>query len=494
MPLPFQLSAEKHQDKIAIKDEAGNISYSDLLKSAKLLAAQLLADNTDLKEARIAFISPSNRDYVIMQWAIWLAGGLAVPLCIKHPLAEMKYVVEDAQAEILLVHPDFKEKLLPLKKTIEAQWLNYQSKVQTIKSLPKVDVNRRAMMLYTSGTTGKPKGVVSTHANINAQVEALLNAWQWTDKDHIIHILPLHHTHGIINKLCCALWSGAICEMLPGFDAEQIWNKFNDPFVTLFMAVPTVYHRLIQHWQEAPNLQQTEWSNGAASLRLMVSGSAALPVSTLERWQEIAGQTLLERYGMTEIGMALSNAYDSERFPGKVGRPLPGVQTRIVDESGQLLTNAESGELQVKGPTVFKEYWNRPVATLDAFTEDGWFKTGDIVQEEQGIYKIVGRNSVDIIKTGGYKVSALEIEEQLRKNPRIKECAIVALPDDTWGEIVAAALVLSEQDTMTLAELRNWCRDLLAPYKIPSKAICLPSLPRNVMGKVTKPKIKQLFN
>jgi malonyl-CoA/methylmalonyl-CoA synthetase len=209
----------------------------------------------------------------------------------------------------------------------------------------------------------------------------------------------------------------------------------------------------------------------------MMSGSAALPVQTLERWREISGHTLLERYGMTETGMILSNPLHGERRPGFVGTPLPGVETRIVD-----------GEIDVRGPGVFREYWNRPDETRDAF-RDGWFRTGDVAstpEEAGGAVRLLGRTSVDIIKTGGYKVSALEIEAVIRDHPSVADCAVVGVPDEEWGERVSASVELRDGGSLTLDELQSWTRARLAPYKVPKELHAVRALPRNAMGKVIK--------
>ena len=224
----------------------------------------------------------------------------------------------------------------------------------------------------------------------------------------------------------------------------------------------------------------------------MVSGSAALPVSTLNRWKEISGHTLLERYGMTEIGMALSNPLEGERVPGSVGTALPAVEVRLVDEHGETVGSDTSGEIEIRGPSVFKEYWGKPEATQQSF-RNGWFRTGDAAVLENGRYRILGRMNIDILKTGGHKVSALEVEEQLREHPAVAECAVVGVPDPEWGERVAAAVVLRGGETIDLERLRSWAKERLAPYKIPSRLLILDALPRNAMGKVTKPAIAALF-
>jgi malonyl-CoA/methylmalonyl-CoA synthetase len=280
--------------------------------------------------------------------------------------------------------------------------------------------------------------------------------------------------------------------MLPSFDAQRVWERLASGDITVFTAVPTIYHRLIAAWDAAPPDVRRAWSAGVGGLRLMMSGSAALPVQTLERWREISGHTLLERYGMTEIGMALANPLDGERRPGFVGVPLPGVDVRIVDDEGAPVPAGTAGELEVRGPSVFLEYWQRPDETRDAF-RDGWFRTGDMAVIEGGSYRLLGRTSVDIIKTGGFKVSALEIEEVLREHPAIAECAVVGIGDAEWGERVAAAVELHADASLSLEDLQEWARARLAPYKVPRALRPVPTLPRNAMGKVTKPEVAGLF-
>jgi len=475
----------------------GAFTYDDLLRTSAAVAEALLADASDLLEERVAFLVPPGFDYVAVQWGIWRAGGIAVPLATSHPTPELEYVLDDARPTALVVHPDLTPRIQSAAERRYIRCLETTEVVPRLASLPRrplpaVADNRRALMLYTSGTTGRPKGVVTTHANLEAQIRSLVDAWAWSEADHVLLVLPLHHVHGIVNVLSCALWSGACCQILPSFDADEVWHRIARAELTIFMGVPTIYSKLLSSWEAAPPDAKGQRTEGCNRMRLMVSGSAALPVTLLERWKEVSGHILLERYGMTEIGMALSNPLDGTRRPGFVGRPLPNVSVRLVDEESQEVLSNVVGEIQVRGPTVFKEYWNRPEETALAFC-DGWFKTGDIAIVEEGDYRILGRSSVDIIKTGGYKVSALEVEEILRTHPDIEDCAVVSLPDPDWGERVGAVLVSRGGGPVEADALRSWAKERLAPYKVPTLFLTVERLPRNAMGKVMKPEITKLF-
>ncbi len=485
--------AKDFKERTALVSNGRAYSYNTLGTASRNVASAVLNGKSDLKEARIAFLVPPSFEYTAVQWGIWAAGGIAVPLCVLHPLPSIQYVIEDTQATMVIVHPDFAGFLAPLESVSGVPIVPLETILrEQTTPLPDIDKERRAMILYTSGTTNKPKGVVTTHANIEAQITALVSSWEWQKDDYILNILPLHHVHGIINVMSCALWSGACCEFLPKFDAQVVWEIIGSGRLTVFMAVPTIYYKLIALWEQAPEEEQKKMAESASKLRLMVSGSAALPVPVLEKWRDITGQTLLERYGMTEIGMGLSNSYSGERRPGHVGLPLPSVHIRLVNADHNPVGRNEAGEIQIKGPSVFKEYWGKPEATKNAFTHDGWFKTGDIAMHNNGLYKILGRDSVDIIKSGGYKISALEIEDVLRGHTAIDDCAVVGLPDEEWGEIIAACLVTKDPNIEEIA-LSQWLKARLPSYKIPRKFIFTKELPRNVLGKVTKNEVKNQF-
>jgi len=482
------------ESRTAIIAADGTFTYDQLDDASRRVAGALLGDNTDLNQTRVAFFMPPSFAYAAVQRGIWRAGGVAVPLAISHPPAELDYVIHDSGASVVVSDPASATMLMPLAKGARARFLTTTTALASSMAddLPHLGSNRRAMIIYTSGTTGRPKGAVSTHQNIGAQIAALVEAWRWTPADRLLLTLPLHHVHGIINGLGSALAVRATCEILPAFDAERVWDRLASGEITVFTAVPTIYNRLIASWNAAPPEVQRARSDGARGLRLMMSGSAALPVQTLERWREITGHTLLERYGMTELGMALSNPLAGERRPGYVGQPLPGVDIRLVDEDGRDVGEGTPGELEVRGPAVCLEYWQRPDDTRDAF-RDGWFRTGDVAVWENGSFRLLGRSNVDIIKTGGFKVSALEIEEILRTHPAIAECAVVGVHDEDWGERVSAAVELHTGATLSLDELQQWAKVQLAPYKVPRALQAVPALPRNAMGKVVKPEVAGLF-
>ncbi len=261
------------------------------------------------------------------------------------------------------------------------------------------------------------------------------------------------------------------------------------------MAVPTIYHKLLNHYEQSSVQEQQLCSAALSKFRLMVSGSAALPVSLLEKWKTISGHILLERYGMTETGMMISNPYRGHRRAGTVGLPLPRVEIRLVDENGKPVTcEGMAGEIQVKSPSLFKEYLHRQEDTVASFSSDGWFCTGDMALcESDGYYRILGRISSDIIKSGGYKLSALEIEELLRQYPGVIDCAVLGLPDEQWGELVAAALVYTIENKSIESDLNDWLRQQLPTYKLPRRWLFLSELPRNAMGKVSKKELKIIF-
>ena len=479
--------------RVALTSDGHDHSYDSLLSLSERIAASLLDGSTDLDEQRVAFLIPGSFEYAAVQWGIWRAGGIAVPLSLSAAEPELEHVITDSQVDRIIAPEDLLAKLGPLCERLSMPLLSVdQISSRQSAPLPELEARRRAMILYTSGTTSKPKGVVSTHANIQAQITTLVEAWGWQSEDSIPLFLPMHHVHGIVNVMSCALWSGARVDCCGSFDAPAVLERVADEQYSVFMAVPTIYVKLIQSLEAADEGDRARYADGFADMRLMVSGSAALPASVHEHWTRLTGQKLLERYGMTEIGMGISNPLQGERRPGAVGQALPDVVIRLISESGDLIkAEGEPGEIQVRGPAVFSEYWNKPDVTRESFV-DGWFRTGDMAVLEDGYYRIMGRLSVDIIKSGGYKLSALEIEATLLTHPAIQECAVVGVPDETWGEAVAVAIVARDGEHIELPALKEWATERMSAYKIPKSLLLVEGLPRNAMGKVTKRAVQDL--
>lgn len=536
---------------------------------------------TSTRPRLIAHLNVPSWDYVATQYGIWGAGYGSVPLALSQKVPEIEHVLRDSDPHHIIIggncrlprntttsQPDagtnlpathspqntadlwqaaenlgMRDRIVKLSDILHQEhptessqsryWLGNNGIVSSLED--------PALVLYTSGTTSLPKGTLITHRNIYHQVTDLVAAWEWDKSDVAVHVLPLHHVHGVVNLLSCAAYVGARLEFQP-FNAEALWRQWatvksestnsgttlptstqeNLPKPNLFMAVPTIYAKLLE---AADNLSKeivtAAVSNTLRPMRLMVSGSAALPVSVLHQWRELTGHTLLERYGMTEIAMALSNPYREDRGdqeeteekstqpeieksrcirrPGYVGLPLPSVQVRLVNPDTNEVVDSPgmSGELQVKGPTVFQRYLNRDDATLEAFTKDGYFRTGDIAQYDGGLvqsYRILGRASVDIIKMGGHKLSALEIERELLEHPDIAEVAVLGMPDDVWGERVAAICRMKpNREVVTVDGLRRFCSDKMSKEKIPSRLMIVSDIPKNAMGKINKKNLAALL-
>ncbi|KPA85401.1 putative long-chain-fatty-acid-coA ligase proteinputative [Leptomonas pyrrhocoris] len=390
------------------------------------------------------------------------------------------------------------------------------------------------LMVYTSGTTARPKGTVHTHASVANMVKVLQDAWEWKDSDSILHVLPVHHIHGLVNILFCSLASNARCVFTKFDDASRVAHRMERGDITLFMAVPTIYTKLIDAvTRKFSPIEKTGFRKACVEhVRLMVSGSAALPVPTLNQFRELSGHTLLERYGMTEIGMALSQPLRpvEERHPGTVGSPLPTVEAYVhkpeTEEAAEQAEAKESqydevGSLAIASESLFDRYWRNPAATKKELRTDAagtrFFDTGDTVGVRRAagkpaVYTILGRSSVDILKTRGYKLSALEIEAALLAHKDLfYEMAVVGTADDVLGEKVVAVVAMQpeaakargiafsesvrwyESEGLT-AELKKVALETLAPYKCPSRYIIVPEIPRNPTGKVNKKDLKKMLN
>ncbi|KAF1780227.1 AMP-binding enzyme C-terminal domain [Phytophthora cactorum] len=417
-----------------------------------------------------------------------------------HPADEMDYIVSDSGATLLVVNESFltpdsklREYVAELPKRLNVEELSSEQLKLVQQWLDSTDYsNSGAYMIYTSGTTGRPKGVVTTHAALTAQISDLVTAWEMNRNDHLIHFLPLHHVHGILNNMLCVMYAGGSVEFLPFAKPSLIWSKLGQAAntkrpVSMLMAVPTVYMKLLEDLEKQPQDDPKVQSalNGARGLRVAISGSMACPVSILNRWESLTGLRLLERYGMTELGMVLTNPLHGDRH----------LETELA------LSEEKEGELRVKGPSVFHEYWRKPEATAKEFDADGWFKTGDIVQysNELKSFRIRGRASADILKTAGYKVSALDVERVLLTHPQVLECAVFGLPDETWGQIVAAVIRSDSKADKVGPDifsppLVEFSKEHLASYRVPRKYFFVEEIPKNTMGKVNKKALAKIYS
>jgi malonyl-CoA/methylmalonyl-CoA synthetase len=488
----YKLASMQH---VAVEDDIGSRSFAELYARALRVREALCDGAPSLEGRRVALLAAPGTAWVESFFGILLGGGVVLPLSPLYPPSELAWFAADAGADTVVFSADLEARAEELVKGRRALAISALGAGQVghaareASTIAAIGPDDTALLLYTSGTTGKPKGAMITHQNLAVQAELLRDAWGLGEADTLLHALPLHHLHGIAIALLSALLAGARIRMLPRFDARKVWDEFGGSGVTVWMGVPTMYQKLLEAFDAADLDVRARFTAGARALRLATSGSAALPVTLAARWKEITGAIPLERFGMTEIGVGMSNPLDpAGRRRGSIGLPLPTVEWRIIDDAGGD-SEAGPGELLIRGPSVFKGYFGREEATAAAFTE-GWFRTGDIAERgADGYVRLLGRTSVDILKSGGYKLSALEIEEALRDNAAIGEVAVIGLPDETWGERVVAVVVAAPGRAAECAPeaLRAWAKERLASYKVPRDVISVAALPRNPMGKVVKP-------
>lgn len=493
----------------AIADDAGDHSYASVVAGSLAVARALLATDGAKAGDRFALLAEPGAAFVHGFFGILLAGGSVIVLSPLHPAPETAYFAKDGGVRVALVTPTLAAHAAALDPSTVTRIdleeigrrgsLSPEELARLADAARAIDERSPALQLYTSGTTGKPKGAIITHENLAVQQRLVGEAWGFGPGDRLLHTLPLHHMHGLAIALLTALGARAATR-LTTFDARASWEAMES--ATVFMGVPAMYQRLLAAFDDADANTRARWGRNARALRLATSGSAALPVTLAERWRAITGAIPLERFGMTEIGVGLTNPLDGERRAGCVGLPLPTVETRIVRDDGQDAGDGESGELWIRGPSVFAGYHERPEETARAFVSDPsglpWFRTGDTVTRDDASagkpFRILGRTSVDILKSGGYKLSALEIEETLREHPSVGEAAVVGVPDDAWGDRVVACVVLRQgAEICDAAALRAFVRSRLAPYKVPKDIVFRADLPRNALGKVVKPTLVALL-
>ena len=438
------------------------------------------------------------------------SGVIHVPINTRYRAEEARHILEDSGAvavltregqechavldEILREHrPSQLRKILSLTSAFPPFPSKKSSSSPSTKSLssnlaqsePPQD-DDVAMLIYTSGTTGKSKGVALSHRAVEENTRAMMELWRCSAADRLVLALPLFHVHGHCLGVAGALLTGFSLLLEERFDAARVVEAFASEGATAFMGVPTMYVRLLEHLDAHP-----EAAEALRRARLFTAGSAPLPASDFAAFREKTGHAILERYGMTETLFTLSNPCDGERRPGTVGLPVPGCSVRLVDDDGRDAREGEPAEIHVKGHGLMSGYWGREADTAAAF-QDGWFLTGDVAQRDaDGYVTILGRKSVDVIKSGGYKISAREIEDVLRRHPAVKDAAVVGLPDRVWGQRIAAAVVLVEPRDADAAkraceEIAAFAASRLADFKKPRDLRAVSELPRNALGKVQK--------
>jgi malonyl-CoA/methylmalonyl-CoA synthetase len=442
------------------------LTYPQLRSAAGAVAERVAG------ASRVAVWATNSLETVVAVVGALAAGVPIVPINPKAGTRELEHILSDSEPEVIFGRDE------PVDLTASGSW-----------SPASVDDEAPAIVVYTSGTTGPPKGVLLPHRSIASNLDALSDAWAWTGSDVVAHGLPLFHVHGLILGVLGPLRLGGAVMHLGRFSSDAAGSALSGRATMLF-GVPTMYHRLAADMEASSSL-----AAAVGSARLLVSGSAALPAADHARISAACGLLPVERYGMSETLMNTAIRADGDRRPGTVGVPLEGVSVRLVDDAGAELDVADDetvGEIQVRGPNLFLEYLNRPDATAEAF-RDGWFATGDVATRAgDGYIRIVGRRATDLIKSGGYKIGAGEIENALNEHPAIVESAVTGEPDDDLGERIVAWVVIEEGvDRPGERELADHVAGLLTPHKRPRIVHFLDALPRNAMGKVTKATLGQ---
>jgi malonyl-CoA/methylmalonyl-CoA synthetase len=444
---------------------------------------------------RVAVFAESSPGVVIALLGHYRVGAIHVPINTRYRAAEAGHILRDSGSRAVIFAPGSEqEKVLAeignvssLEHRIPIGEVSrpFESRVPGPESRLPAD-DDAALIVYTSGTTGKSKGAALSFRAIVDNMDALTSMWGFSREDRLVVCLPLFHVHGLCIGVHGALLHGMALLLQPRFHAGEVVRAFAERAATVFMGVPTMYVRLLEHLTNHP-----EAGADLARARLFTSGSAALPAADFAAFERATGHRILERYGMTETLFTLSNPYEGERRPGTVGLPVSGCEIRLVDEAGSDVPDGQAGEILVRGNGLMTGYWGRPEDTGSAF-RDGWFVTGDVARRDaDGYVRILGRKSVDIIKSGGFKISAREIEDVVAAHPTVREVAVVGAPDRVWGERIVAAVVLRDPTNAAAAAagITDLCARTLADYKRPREVRVVTELPRNALGKVQKHRI-----
>jgi malonyl-CoA/methylmalonyl-CoA synthetase len=498
LPQVWRARWDEAPEAIALVDLADggtSLSREDLKHHTAAMATLLSARG--LKPGETVLMSAgASTNLILAHVAALRLGAVVVPVNTAYRERELDHIVRDCRPALAVV--DDAER---------ASWI--QSSSDRGPSLPIINLSDPeplppapeladatldrsagddlALIVYTSGTTGAPKGATLTHGNLLAASESLRWAWRWTADDGLVLALPLFHIHGLGVGVHGCLLTGARILLLPLFEPHAVLQACSRSDATLFFGVPTMWVRLVDAIAEDP-----EQASALHSLRLMVSGSAPLAPAIFEHLETCAGKTVLERYGMSETVMLISNPYDGERRPGTVGLPLPGVEVRIMAGDREAMVE-EVGEIQVRGPNVFPGYWHRDEATQDAFEDGGWFCTGDLGWRSGDDYMTIVGRAKELIITGGYNVYPREVEEVLETHPGVAEAAVVGIPSREWGEEVAAFVVANPAgEPPTEEALVAWCSERLANYKHPRRFAFIDHIPRNALGKIVRSSLHTL--
>ncbi|MDN3558095.1 malonate--CoA ligase [Halomonas maura] len=495
----FDTLARRMQDRgdaeFIITREGRGYTYAQALAATSRVAGALTALGVSPGD-RVAVQVDKSPETVLLYLACLRIGGVYLPLNTGYTGEEIRYFLGDAEPALFVCRPQDLDSARQIAgecgcPAVESLGTRGDGSLmaQGETATPRDDIVPRgerdlAAILYTSGTTGRSKGAMLTHDNLRSNAEALVASWRFTDADRLIHALPIFHTHGLFVACNVVMMSGASMLFLPRFDADVIVEEL--PRATAMMGVPTFYTRLLQDERLSAAL--------TASMRLFVSGSAPLTAETHQAFEQRTGHAILERYGMTETNMNLSNPYDGRRIAGTVGRPLPGVEIRITDlETGEPVADGEIGMLQVRGPNVFIGYWRMPEKTREELLEDGFFITGDLARvEEHGYVQIVGRDK-DLVISGGYNVYPKEIEQVIDELDEVDESAVIGVPHPDFGEGVTAVVVPRPGARIDETRVIESLAGRLAKYKQPKRVFFVDALPRNTMGKVQKNQLRQQF-
>ncbi len=504
----FERCPQRVAFEVSESEHAGatrTLTYGELDRRSRAWVAGLRAMGVAPGD-RVAFFGESSAALLTAVVGNLRGGFVHVPINTRYQSAEIGHILEDSEPAVLVAQAgslacqtadevDCPALRISLDGratgALELEAMLAEHATDVAPEPPAADA--LAMLIYTSGTTGRSKGVALSHGALVANLGATTDLWRWSEADRLVLALPLFHVHGLGLGVLGTLLKCMTTQVLPGFSASAVVDGIARGG-TIFMGVPTMHGRLLAHLDAHP-----EDAARLARARLFTSGSAALPAKVHERFEALTGTRILERYGMSETGFTLSNPHDGERRAGTVGFPVPGYEVELRGDDGGPVADGDAGELHVRGNGLLSGYWRRSDATREAFTEDGFFRTGDVAtRDPDGYFRIVGRKSVDIIKSGGFKISAREIEDVLEAHPDIAEAAVIGVPDDEWGEAIAAAVVLAQgtaprSDAQLGDELAAWVGTRLAAFKKPRRVRALEALPRNALGKLQKHRLRPML-